>query len=172
MVLIAVIHYGSKAIKEHITYPRTGFVEYRKQKVRRWLSFTLGGVTAIAAWGLAHFARSHSDLVGSHWGMTTPVALIGLVIVVFYVLHIVSVVRWKWAVAAAMAICSVAIAMLPAGVVGGVAGSTSAVATLSERSFGAWLLTITIYGAIFLISGGISFVLYLRHTQPAAETAE
>jgi hypothetical protein len=172
MVLIAAIHYGSKAIKEHITYRRTGFIEYRKQKARRWLSFTLGGVTAIAAWGLAHFARSHSDLVGSHWGMTTPVALIGLVIVVFYVLHIVSVVRWKWAVAAAMAICSVAIAMLPAGVVGGVAGSTSAVATLSERSFGAWLLTITIYGAIFLISGGISFVLYMRRTQPAAETAE
>jgi len=172
MVLVAAIHFGSKAIKEHITYPRTGFVEYRKQKARRWLSFTLGGVTAIAAWGLAHFARSHSDLVGSHWGMTTPVALIGLVIVVFYVLHIVSVVRWKWAVAGFMAISSVAIAMLPADVVGGVAGSTSAVATLSERSFGAWLLTITIYGAIFLISGGISFVLYMRRTQPAAETAE
>jgi hypothetical protein len=29
-----------------------------------------------------------------------------------------------------------------------------------------------IYGVLLLISGGISFVLYLRHTQPAAETEE
>src|ERR1035437_4932599 len=30
-LMCAVIHYGSKAIKTHITYPRTGFVEYRKR---------------------------------------------------------------------------------------------------------------------------------------------
>jgi hypothetical protein len=95
-----------------------------------------------------------------------------LVFVVFYAYWIARPVRWKWAVAAALAICSVVIAMLPAGVVAAVAGSTSAVATLDERSSGALILTITIYGAIFLISGGISFVLYLRHTQPAVETAE
>ena len=28
-IMLAVIHYGSKAIKTHVTYPRTGFVEYR-----------------------------------------------------------------------------------------------------------------------------------------------
>jgi len=166
------IHYGSKAIKTHITYPRTGFVEYRKQKARGWLAFVQGGVTALVAAGLAFAARSHWDIDGSHWGITTPVALMGLVFVLFYMLHIARAVPWKWAVASAMVICSVVIAMLPAGVVGEVGGSTSAVATLSERSFGAWLLFITMYGAIFLISGGISFVLYLRHTQPAAETAE
>jgi hypothetical protein len=104
--------------------------------------------------------------------MTTPAALIGLVFVLFYMFHIARAVPWKWAVAAAMAICSVVIAMLPAGVVGEVGGSTSAVATLPERNSGAWLLFITIYGTIFLISGGISFVLYMRRTQPAAETAE
>jgi len=137
------------------------------------LAFTLGGVTAVAIGGLDCFAvRSHWDIDGSHWGITTPVALIGLVIVVFYVLHIARAVRWKWAVAAAMAISSITIAMLPAGVVAAVAGSTSAVATFDERSSGAWILAITVYGAIMLISGGISFVLYLRHTQPAAETAE
>jgi hypothetical protein len=172
MVMFAVIHYGSKAIKKHITYPRTGFVEYRRQKTSWWLAFTLGGVTAVAIWGLALVVRSHSELSRSHWGITTPAALVGLVFVVFYAYWIARPVRWKWAVAAALAICSVVIAMLPAGVVAAVAGSTSAVATLDERSSGALILTITIYGAIFLISGGISFVLYLRHTQPAVETAE
>jgi hypothetical protein len=173
LLLFAVIHYGVKAIKTHITYPRTGFVEYRKLK-SAWLSVLvfICAIALLATCGARFAARSHWDIDGSHWGMTTPVALIGLVIVVFYVLHIARAVRWKWAVAAALVICSVAIAMLPAGVVGEVGGGTSAIATLSERSFGAWLLTITLYGAIFLLSGGISFVLYLRHTQPAAETVE
>src|ERR1035441_463118 len=29
-VMFSIIHYGTKAIKNHITYPPTGFVEYRK----------------------------------------------------------------------------------------------------------------------------------------------
>ena len=29
--MLAILRYGSKAIKDHITYPRTGFVEYRKR---------------------------------------------------------------------------------------------------------------------------------------------
>jgi hypothetical protein len=165
------IHYGSKAIKQHITFPRTGFVEYRKQKARWALAFTLGGVNALVAAGLAFAARSHWS-IGSHWGMTTPIALIGLEVAALYAWKIAGEVRWKWAVAAAMAICTIVIAMLPAGVVAAVAGSTSAVATLDERSSGAWLLSIMLYGVILLISGGISFVHYLRHTQPAAETAE
>ncbi len=166
------IHYGSKAIKQRITYPRTGFVEYRKRG-GHWRAMILAAcVSALIAACLFLVTRSHREIGGSHWGMTTPVALIGLVFVVFYVLHIARSVRWKLVVAAAMAICYVAIAMLPAGVVGKVAGSTSVVATLSERSSGAWLLTITIYGAVLMISGGTSFVLYLRRTQPAAETAE
>ena len=82
------IHYGSKAIKTHITYPRTGFVEYRKRKARWWSAFDrCGGVTALVAAGLAFAARSHWGIGGPHWGMTTPVALIGLVFVVFYILR-------------------------------------------------------------------------------------
>jgi len=171
-LIIAVIYYGTRALKKRITYPRTGFVEYRKRK-NAWLyALVLGGATALLmAWCVRFAARSHWDIDGSHLGMTTPVALVALAFPVFYVLHIAGAVRWKLAMAAAMAICSVAIAMLPAGVVGAVAGSTSAVATLDERSFGAWMLTIVLYGAILLTSGAISFVLYLRHTQPPAQAS-
>src|ERR1035438_7893474 len=30
-VVCSIIHYGSKAIKKHITYPRTGFVQYSRR---------------------------------------------------------------------------------------------------------------------------------------------
>ena len=167
------IHYGSKAIKTHITYPRTGFVEYRKLKSTRLSALVLGcATTPLTAMGLYFAARSHWEIGGSHWGLTTPVALVGLAFPMFYVLHIAGAARWKWAAAAAMAICSVAIAMLPAGVVGAVGGSTSGVAAPGERSSGAWLLTILLYSAILLISGGISLMLYLRHTQPPVQAGE
>jgi hypothetical protein len=171
-LIIAVIHFGTKAIKKYITFPRTGFVEYRKRK-SAWLSaLVLGCATALlAAWIATFVARSHWNIGGPHWGMTTPVALIGLEFVAFYAWKIAGEVRWKWAVAAAMAICSIAIAMLPAGVIGVVAGNTSDFTTL-PADYRAWILTITIYGAILLISGAISFVLYLRHTQPPARMAE
>jgi hypothetical protein len=171
-LIIAVIYYGTKAIKTHITYPRTGFVEYRKRK-SAWLSaLVLGCATALlAAWCATFAARSHWNIGGPYWGMTTPAALLGLLYAGAYAYKIAGEIRWKWAVAAAMAICSVVIAMLPTGVIGVVAGSTSDFTTL-PANYRAWILTITVYGAIMLISGGISFVLYMRHTQPAAETAK
>ena len=166
------IHYGSKALKTHITYPRTGFVEYRKQKIKGWLACMLGCITSVATWDLIHFFRMHRALDRSHLGLTTPSALIGFVFVAAYAYGIARSVRWKWAVAATMAICSVVLAMLPAGVIRVMVSSTSVVATDPEWVGGAYLLSMMLYGAILIASGGISFVLYLRHTQPAVETAE
>jgi hypothetical protein len=71
-----------------------------------------------------------------------------------------------------MAISSVAIAMIPAGVIGAMTGHTSASVTAHVWIFGALVLTYALYGTILMISGGISFWLYLRHTQPAVETEE
>src|ERR1035437_5315900 len=42
-IVLPVIHYGSKAIKERITYPRTGFVAYRKRDTV-WLPMVLGAL--------------------------------------------------------------------------------------------------------------------------------
>ena len=164
LVLIAAIHYGVKAIKAHITYPRTGFVEYRKSRKRgvSWRGMILGAIVgSLLGTGFALVHRSH-------WGMTTLAALFGLVLAAGYTWRIARTVAWKWAVAAVMAICSVAIAMLPAGLVGTHSWSN----TFPDNIKGAWLLTMMLYGAILMISGGVSFALYLRHTQPAVETAE
>jgi len=172
LLLIAVIHYGMKAIKEYITYPRTGFVEYPKRDAV-WRPMILGaGVSVLVGIVLVLAARTQSVFGGSHWGLTTPVALAGLVIANGYAYGIASSVLWKWGVPVAMAICSIAIVMLPESAIRAMSGNTSAAVMAHEWIFGALQLTFALYGAILLISGGISFVHYLRHTQPAAETAE
>lgn len=170
LVLVSIIDQGSKAIKKHITYPRTGFVEYRKRDNVRpaMIAFV---VAAMAAMGLAHAVRSHWGM-GSHLGLTTPGALVGLVFAATYGYGVARAVRWKWAVAGAIAICSVVIAILPVELVGALAGSTSSAGAFSAAAVGAWLLSILTYGVILLISGVISFVLYLRHTQPPERAAE
>ena len=51
-------------------------------------------------------------------------------------------------------------------------GNGPGAAALPEWIFGALWLTLILYGAILTISGAISFVLYLRHTQPPIQAAE
>jgi hypothetical protein len=168
LLLIAAIHYGVKAIKTHITYPRTGFVEYRKRGYV-WKGAIVGVVVGLfIGLGIVLVAHSHWVAGCSHWVLRMPAALFGLIFAAGYAYKIASTVRWKSAVAAVMAICSVEIALLPQGAIRAMMGRNSAFAT----AFGALRLTFAFYGAILLISGGISFVLYLRNTHPAAEAAE
>jgi hypothetical protein len=101
-LMVAIIHYGSKAIKTHITYPRTGFVEYRTR-----------------------------DRIGIPLLVSRA---------------------------------------LPADLVGALAKGSWITPRFPARLVGAVQLTITFYGTVFLISGGMSFWLYLHHTQaPARE---
>jgi peptidoglycan/LPS O-acetylase OafA/YrhL len=143
-LMCSILHYGPKAIKKHITYPRTGFVEYRKRDTV-WLPMILGAAVA-AALSVA-FRR--------HWNLATPGSLIGLLFAASYAYGIARTVRWKLAVAGVLALGSVAVGVL------------------ANHSWGdAFLLTFVLYGAVLSISGGISFWLYLRHTQAPAQEAQ
>src|ERR1039458_8892619 len=63
-VMLSIIHYGSKAIKERITYPRTGFVEYRKRdRVRPGIMAAL--VAPLALVGLFVARRYHWDITAA-----------------------------------------------------------------------------------------------------------
>jgi hypothetical protein len=147
-LMLSIIHYGSKAIKERITYPRTGFVEYRKRDTF-WRPFFIAMAVSALSVGLFLTRRAH-------WDMTTLALLIGLYLAASYAYGFARRVRWKWAVACAMACGSVTIALLPA-----------------DRSWaGAFELSMPLYGALFMVSGGISFWLYLRHTQAPAQDAQ
>jgi len=154
--LCLILHYGPKAIKKHITYPRTGFVQYRARD-SRWRPAIIGAVAGAAvSAGVAIALRRH-------WNLTTPAALIGLLFAACYANGFARTVRWKWAVAGVVALGSVAIAMLPPDFVGAVA---------KPLWRGAFILTMTLYGAVLLVSGGISFWLYLRHTEAPAPEAQ
>jgi hypothetical protein len=148
-LMYIIIKYGSKAIKKHITYPRTGFVEYRKHGTF-WLpmAMTIGALTTV---GLSIALRRH-------WDLTTLVVLYGLLLAGGYAYRLAWTVRWKWLVASAMAFISLLIAVFPRIWI-----------WLDPTWIGALWLTFMLYGALLLISGGISFWLYLCHTQAPAQ---
>ncbi len=154
-----IIHYGIKAIKKHVTYPRTGFVEYRTRDMfGRPLIIALV-ISTVAS--IVLFAA-----LRSHWDMTTPASLVGLLFAAGYAWGIARTVRWKWAVVWVMAVGSLVISVLPADLVGALANQSWVTVMLSAKAVGAFLLSMMLYGTALLVSGGISFWLYLRHTQP------
>lgn len=72
--LALLIHYGTKAVKTHITYPRTGFVEYRTKWRTRAISAALSALTA-AGWAIV-FQR--------HWDISALTPLAGLAFAASY----------------------------------------------------------------------------------------
>jgi hypothetical protein len=143
--LVALIHYGAKAIKTRITYPRTGFVEYRKQRGVAAIAAGLGALAAAGIW--VGFRR--------HWNPPLAAAsLVGPALAVAYGWRFAAAVRWKWAVAGAMAAASVGMEFV------------------AQDAGGALFLTLTACGAMLIISGGISFGLYLRRTETPVQDRE
>ena len=161
-LLWAVLHYGSKAIKKHITYPRTGFVEYRVKKTV-WIPMIVASVvSALIVAGLRFAPRSH-------WDMGTVASLICLFFAGCYACGVARAVRWKWAVVCAMVFGSLVMALLPSDLAGSVPDHPQQIADVFPTVQGAFLVSMALIGALMLISGGISFWLYLRHTQPPAQ---
>lgn len=158
---IALIDYGSKAIKKHITYPRTGFVEYPKS-ARRLLAPVAAAVSVVFAVGLYVAVRRH-------WDLSTPVSFIGLLLAAIYARGFARTVAWKWGVFWILATGSLVIALLPVDVMGIMVKDSWAPGVLSARATGVMWLTFMLYGTARMVSGAISFWLYLRHTQASAQ---
>src|SRR5579872_6094058 len=71
-VMTAIIHYGSKAIKDRITYRRTGFVDY-SQRDKYWFPLAMGaGVSGLLLVGLLLAVRQH-------WQISALAPIAGLV---------------------------------------------------------------------------------------------
>ena len=155
------IHYGTKAVKTHITYPRTGFVEYR----RRWHTSAIAAVLgALATAGLAVAFRRRWDI-----SMLAP--LTGLLFAAAYGYNLARAVRWKCVIGGGMAAASFVIAFLPADVLGAL-GSESPAHPDRAKLLGTILLSLMVYGTLLLVSGGISLWLYLCHTQAPAQEGQ
>jgi hypothetical protein len=165
-VLCAVIHYGTRAIKQRITFPRTGFVEYRKRDTV-WIPLILGaGLSAMAAGTVAMGIRAH-------WNLTSAASLTGVLLAGCYAWGAARSVQWKWIVVVLLAASSLVVGLLPASTLDALIGNSwVARRHLPSQAFAAFWLCLTTYGVLTLISGGISFWLYLRRTQPPAPEQE
>jgi hypothetical protein len=157
-LVLSVIQHGSKAIKNHITYPRTGYVEYRKRDTF-WIPMILGAV--VAALGGAGLVTA----VRRHWDIAAVAALLGLAFAAHYAYNFVRTAPWKWVVAGVMAGASLAIVVIPAKWLETLAGGSSDLNSAATK--GTLLYFFAAYGIIFLVSGAISFWLYLRCTHAA-----
>lgn len=160
--LIFLIPYGVKAVKTRMTYPRTGFVEYRKRWDTSAIAGAMGAMVTAGLW--VAFRR--------RWDISMLGSLTGLAFAASYAYHFASAVRWKWVIVGAMVAASFVIAFLPADVLGAL-GSDSPVAHPDRAKLGgAILLSLMVCGTMLLISGGISLWLYLRHTQAPAQEGQ
>src|ERR1039457_356780 len=157
-------HYGTKAIKTHITYPRTGFVEYRRsyRQLTTIIAVALGALVPV---GLVIASRRH-------WDISTPASLFGLFFAAAYAYQIARPVRWKWVVVWAMTLSSLVIAFLPASSFDALADDSWVTHPVRTKLVGTILLSLMIYGTMLLVSGGISLWLYLRHTQAPAQEGQ
>jgi hypothetical protein len=168
-LMIAMIHFGIKVIKKYITYPRTGFVAYRTRNII-WTAIIASVVSALSVAGLVLAVRSHRHIA-------MPVFFIGLFFAAGYAFGIArsggvnALFRWKWVVVLAQVTGSLMIALLPEDLTASLSGGSSLPAWFSASSTGAFLLWLMLYGTLLLISGAISFWLYLRHTQAPAKEA-
>lgn len=161
VILLGSIHFGSDAIKKRVTYPRTGFVAYRKRE-NLGASIASGILSALVVIGIA-------TAIHNRWNLTAPTSLIGVLVSVAYAWRFARTIRWKWIVAGAMAVAAVMIAFLPGDVLATVAADSWATHATRARIVGVMLLSMLVYGSILVISGGVSFYLYLRHTHAPAQ---
>ena len=166
--LALVIRYGTKAIKTHITYPRTGYVEYRRGD--RWRTWIIAGVLG---------ALLPLGLVAAHrrdWDFTTPTSLagpaFGLVFAAAYACSFARAVRWKWVVVFEIALGSLVITFLPADILAALADDSLVTHPVRAKLVGTILISVMTYGTMLLISGGISFWLYLRQTRVPAQEGQ
>jgi hypothetical protein len=161
MTLLA-IHFGGRAIRNRVTYRRTGFVAYRRDKY--WLPLaTALCISAVVPAAICLVARQR-------WETTAPVALVVLVFALGYV-RLARAVRWKWVVVSLMVAGAGVIAVLPMDVAESFANHAGLTPAIPAKLVGAFWLTVAVCGFVQIVSGAISFRLYLRNA-PQPEQAD
>jgi len=160
-LLITALIYGRKTLKNLITYRRTGFVSYRKP-APLWLGLILF-LSAMVACGLSFL------VVRRHEIDSTVLATIsvGLFLSAAYVFGIARANRWKWAVTAILMITAIVIAMLPDQLASAPMSQPWFPRAFNRRLLGSLFWYNACYGLILLISGVVTFGLYLRKTRRA-----
>ena len=150
--VLGLIHWGSKAIKKHITWPRTGYVAYRRDGKAWWTTYAVpcvgGGVIAT---GFVFLMRQPHMM--SLTRMVYLTVFVGSYAVFIY--RFGKGCPWKWAVLLFLALGLFTIGLIVPGNI-----------VELVRPVGLFL------GLTFLASGGTTLYLYIRYTQPPAPEIE
>jgi multisubunit Na+/H+ antiporter MnhE subunit len=164
-LLMRAVRDGSKAIKARVTYPQTGFVQYRAVKKSRWPSYVMIAlVCSITSYG--GFAA-----MGRHLNLAQVGVLAGLALAIEY-LPRARAAGWKWAVWAFLVAGAIGVGILPGAFVDAVGSNVVVNRLLPARLVGALLLVMLFDGVILLLSGAISFVLFVARTSALKPEAQ
>jgi hypothetical protein len=140
---------GAEAIRKRITYARTGYAQ-RPDRVylKTLVLFALVAVLLLPLWGMMPPLRRLNP--------TEVMGICGILLTAAYAYEFARAVRWKWIVVLVLACGTAAACILGWGF----------------YKWG-WLGRLFAFvGITWIVSGSITFYQYLRHTQPAARTAE
>ena len=149
--LFGVLYWGPKAIKKHITWPRTGYVAYRVGGKSWWTIIAAAAVLATGVHCLMRFDRWH-DWRSLSWMGNVVVFAVGYG---YWIRRFSREHSWKWFVLLFMVLGLFAIALIaPAGFKG-----------LWRPMFAFVCLT-------WIGSGAATLYLYIQHAQQPAPEAE
>jgi hypothetical protein len=164
-LLMRAVRDGSKAIKARVTYPQTGFVQYRAVKKSRWLSYVLIAlICSITCFG--GFAA-----MGRHLNLALLGVLLGLALAIEYLPKARSV-GWKWVVWAFLVAGAIGVGILPGAFVDAAGLNAGMGKLLPARMVGAFVLVMLFDGVILLLSGAITFVLFVARTSALKPEAQ
>jgi hypothetical protein len=155
LMMLSLILWIPKVIKKRITWPRTGYVAYRRDGKSRWTvivgTFVIAAGVAAGVVCLMRFDR-RQDPIGNLWMAAVAIYAAGYT---FWICRMGREHPWKWLVLLFMTLGLLAMALIaPAGFVG------------------LWRPMLLFVGLTWLGSGGVTLCLYIRHTRPAATEAE
>jgi hypothetical protein len=159
LILVPVLslgYWGIKAIKKHITYPRTGYVAFRPVTKSRAALMAL--IICSAVWAAVAFAVAFFAVRSGHWRATALTRAVTIVFMVatygWFIFRLGGEHRWKWLVLAFLAAGLVAISFTVRG---------DMIAYCRPASL--------FVGLVWVASGVATLCLYLRCTKaPAGET--
>lgn len=155
LVMLGLILWVPKIIKKHVTWPRTGYVAYRRWGKTWWTAMIAAAViAAVLAAGvgcLRRFDKSHD------WMSLMRVVAVAIYVVGYgyWIYRMEREHPWKWLLLLLM-----------------VLGLLAAALTAPADFVGLWALMLFFVGLAWLGSGGATLYLYVRHTKPATLEAE
>jgi hypothetical protein len=149
--VLALIYWSTRAIKKHITWPRTGYVAYRRSAKSRLTVMVAAAVFGFGFTCLMGFARRHDAMSLARMGYLA-------VMPAAYAIFLYRFDRecpWKWLVLLFTALGLLAIGLIVPGNI-----------VELVRPVGLFL------GLTYLASGAATLYLYIRHTHPPAPEIE